>query len=219
MLGNYKYLHRVKYTLVYVVVFCRHELVLKDIDSSTTEELHSVYLNTWHESIIPLCSDHIKKAPHLCTEFRPSLTNHGICFTRNQGSLHDIYKMNPYIKGFENTFLHGRDQLAVQKNKGNGPRFKYSFMIDANRVMDLRKGPEWNDTEVAKFKLSIHSANDMSDTRNLAIDAAAGHKTVIKVNAIQLVSDESVRGIKIRKRGCRFNDENDNLALFKWYSR
>ena len=98
-------------------------------------------------------------------------------------------------------------------------RYKKSFLINANRVMDLKSGIEWNDTQRAIFRLALHPNFDAANIRDTSINVFAGYRTTIRLHTIQLESDDSVQHLDLRKRQCRFEFENDNLTLFNSYSR
>ena len=91
--------------------------------------------------------------------------------------------------------------------------------INANRVMDLKNGIAWNDTQQATFRLAFHPNFDVPNLRDTSINVFAGYRTTIRLHTIQLESDESVQHLDLEKRKCRFQFENDNLTLFNSYSR
>ena len=176
-----------------------------------------MYLDTWRESLIPLCANKSGSTPTLCSEFKPSLSNQGMCFTKNQGPVDDIYKSTPYITTFNKTLLVDREQFLIPKNMGSGMRYKTSFLINANQVMDLKKGLKWNETKRATFRVAIHPNFDMPEIRDTGIKVFAGYKTTIRVNTMQLESEENVKEKDDRR--CKFETEHDDLSLFKTYSR
>ena len=179
-----------------------------------------MYLDIWRDSLVPLCANKSGRSPNLCSEFRPSPTNEGLCFTRNQGQPDNIYKPTRYVGLFKDVFLAGRDEFPISKNDGSGIQFKYTFMVDANRVMDLKSGVLWNQTtEPAVFKVALHQPHDIADIRTGSYKILAGNRIVIRVKATELQSDLSVKSVKLAKRNCKFPDENDALSIFKWYSR
>ena len=98
-------------------------------------------------------------------------------------------------------------------------RYKKSFMINANRVMDLKNGIAWNDTQQATFRLAFHPNFDVPNLRDTSINVFAGYKTTIRLNTMQLESDASIQHLDLTKRECRFEFEHDNLTLFNSYSR
>ena len=85
--------------------------------------------------------------------------------------------------------------------------------------MDMRNGLKWNNAKPATFHLGIGPNNEMPEVRDTGIKIAAGFKTIIKVSAMQLESDESIKGLEMRKRGCRFTSESDDLKIFQAYTR
>ena len=178
-----------------------------------------MYLDTWKDSLIPLCADRSGRAPSLCSEFKPSLSDQGLCYTQNHAPIDDIFKPTKYIQTFKQIFHWNEAKRTIMKNKGSGMRYKKSFMINANRVMDLKNGIEWNDTQRAVFRLALHPNFDIPNIRDTSINVFAGYKTTIRLNTMQLESDESVRDLDSEKRGCRFEFQHENLALFNSYSR
>ena len=183
------------------------------------DNVNRVYLDTWKNSLVPLCADRSGRVPSLCSEFKPSLTDQGLCFTQNLAPLDDIFQPTRYFKTFKQAFYSNETKTQIIKNKGSGRRYKKSFLINANRVMDLKNGIEWNDTQTAIFQLAMHPNFDAPNIRDASIDVFAGYKTTIRVSTLQLESDESIKDLYAEKRGCRFEFEHDNMTLFKSYSR
>ena len=157
--------------------------------------------------------------PHLCSEFRPSVSNYGMCFTKNQAPLAEIYRQTKYMEIFNDSFLRHRDNFTILKNMGSGMRYKNEFLINANQVMDMKKGMRWDQTKHAVFRLGIHGNHDMPEIRDTGIKIKSGLKTVIMVNAIQLESDPSVQDLNVKQRKCRFESEFESMTIFKTYSR
>ena len=201
------------------MIFFRHAFSLKMIEELDNLKKQQVYLDTWRDSLIPLCTNKSQTAPHLCSDFIPSLSNRGICFTKNQAPVKEIYRPTEYIATFTEAFLSNRDNFTILKNVGSGRRYKTSFLINANRILDLRNGVEWNQGMQAEFRLGIHPNFDMPEIRDTSIKVDAGFKTTVKVNAIQLVSDPSIEDLDIDRRNCKFRSESEGMAIFKTYSR
>ena len=197
----------------------RYVLKFKDISGTTKANATKLYLDTWKYSLIPLCADRSGRMPSLCSEFKASLSDAGLCFTQNQAPVDDIFKPSTYTQKFKTTFRSNETKIPITKNKGSGMRYKKSFLMNANRVMDLKSGIEWNDTQRAIFRLALHPNFDAANIRDTSINVFAGYKTTIRLNTMQLESDEYVQKLDLQKRKCRFEFENDNLTLFKSYSR
>ena len=193
--------------------------MLKKIEQLDDLEKQRIYLETWRDSLIPLCTNKSQTAPHLCSDFIPSLSNRGLCFTKNQAPVNEIYRPTEYMKIFTGTFLNNRDNFTMLKSMGSGRRYKTSFLINANRIMDLRNGVEWNQSKQAEFRLGINPNYDMPEIRDSSIKIDAGFKTTINVNAIQLESDPSIEDLGIDRRKCKFRFESEGMTIFKTYSR
>ena len=205
-----------------IVIDClhfRHGFSLKKIEKLDDLEKQQVFLETWRDSLIPLCTNRSQSAPHRCSEFKPSLSNRGMCFTKNQAPVNKIYRPTEYMKAFTGVFLSNRDNFTILKNMGSGRRYKTSFLINANQVMDMRNGRRWNQTKKAEFRIGIHPNFDMPEIRDTSIKIDAGFKTTIRVNAVQLKSDQSIEDLDVRRRGCKFRSESQGLSIFKTYSR
>ena len=204
-----------------LILFVIHRYSFEWVNSSDLPpaELYARYMQTWDSTLIPLCRESSGSIPELCSDFKPALTNQGMCFTRNGAPTELIYKSSPYLEHFKRIFLSGRENDVVVPNKGSGTRFQFSFVIDGKRVMDLKNGVKWNKTKRATFALAIHSTKDMADIRDTSVKISAGYKTTIRVNGMELFSDHMVKGVDVKKRECKFENENENLRVFKWYSR
>ena len=199
--------------------FFRNGFTLKKFKHLSDAEKETMYHDTWRNSLIPLCTNKSLTAPHLCSEFRPSLSNYGMCFTKNQAPLSDIYSPTEYMNIFNDAFLNDRDIFENMKNKGSGMRYKTAFVINADQVMDMKKGMKWNAAKKATFRLGIHGIFDMPEIRDTGIKINAGLKTIIRVNAIELESDPSVQDLKVKQRKCKFKEESEGMPILKRYSR
>ena len=123
------------------------------------------------------------------------------------------------METFTDAFLRDRDNFTNMVNKGSGMRYKTAFVINANKVMDMKKGIVWNKAKKATFRLGIHGIFDMPEIRDTGIKINAGLKTIIRVNAIELESDPSVQDLKIKQRKCKFKEESEGMTILKRYSR
>ena len=142
-----------------------------------------------------------------------------MCFTKNQAPIDKIFQPTPYIQTFKRSFHDGRDEFPILMNEGSGMRYKNSFLVDANQVMDLKNGVEWSHAHRAEFKISIHPNYDMADIRDTSINIHAGFKSSIRVNTNQLESDSAIKKLDVKKRNCKLSVEYDGLLIFQYYSR
>ena len=154
-----------------------------------------------------------------CTDFKPSVTNEGLCFTRNSGNFHKIFKPSQYVDEFKEIMLSGGENDSVKHNKGSGIQYQYTFIVDANRYNDLRRGNIWNKETDTNLHLGVHSPNDIADIRGSGIAIHSGYETTIRIDLKELYSDPSIRSIAPNRRQCMFDDENEEMTIFKWYSR
>ena len=157
-----------------------------------------------------------------CSDFLPRYTNHGLCLTRNGANLKDILKPSSNIDSFIESFIPTNRTHQIENIAEDSSDHQFGFLIDGNRYKDLKRGMEWNKTTNILFELALHSSYDLSDLRgwaNKRIVVQPGYVTTIKIDQHETVADRAIRNFDPQKRGCRFEDENDDLSSFKWYSR
>ena len=197
----------------------RYLYTFKAAENLNFDERKTMYQNTWKDSLIPICTNSSDASAHDCYEFQPSLTNLGMCLTKNLAPIHDIFQDTLYLRTFYETFLSDRNNFTIIKINANRLKFKDSFLIDSHRIMDLRSGLQWNNSKKAVFQISMQHNFDMPSMRETSVKIYAGYKTTLRVNAIQLKTDLAIKNLDIDKRKCKFSFEFDGLSLFKSYSR
>ena len=168
-------------------------------------------------------SNHMKQDVDLpCSDFLPSFSNHGICLTRNGATLDQIFKSNSHLSTFQSIFHPKQYHQKVQRISQDRSAHYFSFFLDGNTYKDLKRGMDWNISTNTEFNIGIHSPNDIADIRgwfNTIIKVRTGYITKLTIKLSQITSDESIRGIDIEKRGCRFTDENGELSSVNLYSK
>ena len=178
---------------------------------------------SYQTSLIPFCRKNSRTNKERCSDFKPAMTNDGICLSRNGGPIDTIFKSSAYIDAFKETFIPGRDKDPVLMNKGSGKKFQFSFVIDGQRTMDLKRGVKWNERKTSRYYVAIHPNHNMADIQEMfgvtSAQISAGYKTTIKVKGIDFVSEPQISDIDVSKRNCKFENENGESGLFKWYSR
>ena len=160
-----------------------------------------------------------RSPPTDCTDFRPSFSNEGLCFTRNGAEVDTMYKKTPYMEIFKKIMIPGRINDTIISNKGSGIQYQYSFMVDANRYKDLKRGEVWNEETEINLKLAIHQPNSIADIRGTGVQIYTGYKTTIRINIIQFYSKLNVKDVNTLTRGCKFENEVEDLGIFSNYSR
>lgn len=178
------------------------------------------YLQAWQMALVPICRQDGGKAYEDCVDFTPSLGTNGLCFTSNGGKVDHMFFPSDYINNFKVIMLPDeRHNDSTRSIKGSGTQNQYSFIVDANRYNDLRRGDNWNKAVNTKVKVGVHSANDVADLNSGGIEILPGYETTLTINFQQLYSDPSTRDINVTRRECKFANENDDLDIFAWYSR
>ena len=194
------------------------------------------YLQAWTSSFLPICMQNINGEVTDCTDFKPSFSDQGLCFSRNADGIDKMYKKSKYIESFQQTMMFNMTPPLVKKNKGSGFRHQYSFLVDNGYYEDLKRGlfgdkhiytSITSDTKIWKrlksthtnFLLAIHSPNTIADIGGNGIRIESGYETTIRVNLMELHSEDSIKHIAVDKRQCLFPDENQNYGLFLNYSK
>ena len=67
-----------------------------------------------------------------------------------------------------------------------------------------------------KFKINIHDPSSVADLRTAGINVIPGYETTFLITPSKIVTSEDVRDLPFYKRNCLFQDEADNLILFKY---
>ena len=191
----------------------------REFDRKTTIKTSEFpFMRVWGQSIVPICMQDSFNLPTDCADFSPSFTNEGLGFTRNGADLEKMYQTSNYIQDFKTTMLFNRSNPNLKYVKGSGINNQYVFLINTNRYKDLKRGIKWNQTEKSQVKLAIHSPLNVADVKNLGVKIYPGYLTTIRVDMVELVSNDNIRGLDIKKRQCRFNDESKNLEILSNYS-
>ena len=191
------------------------------------------YEKEFFTRLVPACSqrllqgdmnlDHLDKhQAHECSDFSPSLSNHGLCLTRNAAKLDNVFNPSSHLSSFKSVFRPKHFVERVEMIPDDSKKHYFTFLMDGNSYKDLKRGIEWNITKEATFGITIHEPHDIPDVRgwyNKILLAPAGQITTIEVIHSKLETDESARDIEPSKRKCRFHDENENLISVKWYSK
>ena len=177
------------------------------------------YLQSWNRALVPLCRQRRSSIFTECTDFRSSFTNKGMCFTRNGGDFDKMFKPTPYSSAFKDIMIPGRKNDSVRYSKGSGIQYQYTFVVDTNRHADLKRGTHKILTSDSSIQLGIHSPDDIADIKGSGISVQLGYETTIRINFQELYSDPTIKNIDPKKRQCKFDEENEDLKIFKWYSR
>ena len=74
------------------------------------------YFQAWDNSILPICKESSGHTFTECADFRPAFTNQGMCFTRNAGKIHEMFKPTEYLDAFKGIFLPKRGSEEIKYN-------------------------------------------------------------------------------------------------------
>lgn len=158
----------------------------------------------------------------ICSDFLPTITNHGLCMTKNAGSLKNIFKSSEYMSKFQGTFYPSRFQHDVQSIERDLAKHHFTFLVDGQSYNDLKRGNDWKTISNTIFDLGIHGPNDTADIRRWLeriISIPSGYISKISLKPLQIKADETLLSLDQGQRGCRFTKENKDLTSVKSYSK
>lgn len=158
----------------------------------------------------------------ICSDFLPTITNHGICLTKNAASLNEIFKASDYISKFQGAFLPVQSQQKVKNIERDPLKHHFTILVDGNSYNYLERGKYWNTTSKAIFNLGIHSTKDTADIRgwfDRIINIQSGYITKISIKPLEVKADETLRSLDKEYRSCRFSEESEDLTSVKSYSK
>ena len=175
----------------------------------------------------------INSEPRDCTDFKPSFSDQGLCFSRNAAGIDKMYTKTEYTESFQQTMMFDMKAPHVKVNKGSGFRHQYSFLVDNGHYKDLKRALMDKKTLTltnmqiwkrlknthTNFLLAIHSPYAIADIGGNGIRVESGYETTIRVNLMELYSHETIKDIDIDQRQCLFSDERPNYGLFLNYSK
>ena len=160
-----------------------------------------------------------KDVDRICSDFVPSITNQGLCTSRNGDGIERIFRQSNHLSTFKKAFHPKKYKQQTERIEQDRTRQHFTFVMDRSTYKDMKRGMEWNQSTTSEFKVSIHSPHNVADIRgwvNQIFTAPTGLITTIKITPSEMKSETSVREIDVKKRNCRFSDESDDLNSFKW---
>ena len=158
----------------------------------------------------------------ICSDFLPTITNHGICLTNNAAHVNKTFKPSDFLKTFEKTFYPAKSQHEVKNIDTDLAAHHLTFLIDGNSYKDLKRGTDWAASSNTIFNLGIHSSKDVADIRgwlDRIIKIPSGYITKISIKQLEIEADYTLRSLDMKHRGCRFTEETDDLSSIKSYSK
>ena len=158
----------------------------------------------------------------ICSDFLPTITNHGICLTKNAANLKEIFKTSDYLTKFQDTFYPTDSQHDIRAVERDLAKHHFTFLVDANSYKDLKRGKDWNTTSNTIFNLGIHSTKDVADIRgwfDRIIKISSGYINKITIKILEISADETLHSLDKEQRGCRFTEESNDLSSVKSYSK
>ena len=174
--------------------------------------------------LIPSCRDADNKEPSQnCNMFKPMLTANGICHSYNSISAASLYQDSEYSNIFDYVY-NVQANTTTKKALGDGSRFGLTMYLDGNTrarpIVDFSGNEEFSRrNRKSTFTIGIGNKFTPFNTKKNIISVEPGRHTVIKVIPSQMSASDGLRNLPIRKRKCRFLDENEDLEFLNYYTQ
>ena len=140
------------------------------------------------------------------TDFKPSLTDAGICHVYNGDSLSSIFTPSPRIYDLIYSLDPRAKQITPLMINGTGKISEITMWLDASN-----KNPAENmylfDKEQGGLVVALNAWNQYYDVRINQLDLRAGSEVIIKVEPVVHTASDDFRRQNINDRRCRFKDE------------
>lgn len=171
-----------------------------------------------------------------CNLFRRHFTNAGIGYTFNQVDFEDMFLNTTFLSMFQRIMeAKGRgqnDKSNLNFVSGGGPRRTLKIYLELSRYIDqyikfadpllthMGGLPQSKYRSVAKlFKIAIHDPGSVPDLRNDYIEIHPGFEYKILIAPQKIEGEDTLRGMDLERRNCRFEDEVYESRLFNRYSQ
>ena len=156
-----------------------------------------------------------------CNFFQPVFTDLGMCHSFNPTPVTNLLKPSHFTKAFYNAFQNDLILDGILHNgTESGDTFK--FLLQGNqrlRHTSHGKGRLGADLRPSTFHFGLSSSNEYFNLQGSSKVIPAGHRIRWNVQVMEIVPTESMKDISINSRKCRFPDENEELTIFKTYSK
>ena len=160
--------------------------------------------------------------------FRTFPTDQGMCCTFNMEAAEDIFVKSEYSSmivelnmhdqtdAFQNSTLPNWYTEADEPVSEAGINMGLTVMLDAHN--DLVEALSI-DSDYEGFTVTITNPGEFPLTFQNGFKVKPGHLNMVALSAINILSDESIRGIMPDNRNCYFSDETSQLKLYNQYSQ
>ena len=164
-------------------------------------------MKSWHYST--------KEKVEPCNLYQPVITNKGFCHSFNAKPVKSMLKSSYFLDSFEETFkddiLH--DETIQHNGTGSGTEHALNFILVGS---SMQRSNVYSPTE---FTIGLTSSNEYFDMKAVKQTIESGFHTIYKVQVMKIAPSPDLASIETKRRGCRLENEIQNLTLFKKYSQ
>ena len=181
-------------------------------------------------SMIPVCffeyfnEDTFKKNSFKetsCQLFQPVVTDMGMCHSFNPVPVLDLLEPSYFTESFYEAYKHDLIFNTSLINGTESGRF-FNFYLLGNQRMRFSnrgKGSFGSELRPDRFLFGLSNAEEYFNIGESNKIFSAGYKITLNVQAMEIVPTESMTDISIELRQCRLPGENEDLKIFKVYSK
>ena len=165
-----------------------------------------------------------------CKLFTRGFTNKGIGITFNQEIGQNLYKMSDNIDVIRKTALVNEEK-SISNMKKAGSKHALKILLENNieEVEDYEKtislkinSNEITDVESLKptrIEVNLHNPKAPSNIRSNSFEIQLGYSTTVYITPKATEIDQSGEDLSEEQRGCRLQEDNQNLDIFQVYTQ
>ena len=181
-------------------------------------------------SIIPMCffqemdEDTYHKeiySESSCQHFQPVITDKGMCQAFNALPVSNIIIPSYFTESFNNAYQHDLiNDGMLHMGRQSGDSFIFYLLGNYRaRVTQHGKGLFNEEMGPSVFMLGISNANEYFDLQASRKIIPAGNRLTISIRSMEVVPTKGMKDVSIESRKCRLPEENQDLKIFKSYSK
>ena len=157
------------------------------------------------EPYFPPVHINIENTEH--TNFKPALTDAGICKVYNGDNLFSTFTSSARTNDLQYSLDPREESIKPHNITGTGKISQISMWLDAsNKYTDNVK---FFDKREGSLMLAINSWQTYYDVRINQLDLRAGTDVIIKVEPVVHSASADFKALKLEDRNCRFLDEQE----------
>ena len=160
-----------------------------------------------------------------CELFQPVFTDVGMCHSFNPTPVADMLKPSYYSQSFieaygEDLLPNEKLHMGIKSGKAldfylMGSTYRQKYEAQTKGFMSSIK----NDIDISKFLVGISNKHQYIDMKDISKTILSGYHVIWEIQAMEIVPTSQLHDIPIAKRKCKFENEIEDMQIFKIYSQ